>query len=118
MKRLLKIFKSVSPFKAGLIGVIVIILVCYGAYTKFANPFASQFTIHAIVPNASGLRPQSLVRIAGVNVGKVQSVSPVASCKLSADTSTQTQCSAADVAMEIDSNGLPIHKDATFWIRP
>jgi ABC-type transporter Mla subunit MlaD len=115
MNRLLKVFKGVSPFKAGLIGVIVIILVCYGAYTKFSNPFASKYTIHAIVPNANELRPQSLVRIAGVNVGKVMGVSP--SCK-GGPPGSGSSCQAADVTMEIDSNGLPIHKDATFWIRP
>lgn len=118
MSRLLKRVKTISPFKAGLIGVIVLIAVVYGAYTKFANPFASQYTIHAIVPNANGLRPQSQVRIAGVNVGLVSSISPAPSCRLGANTVLQTQCSAADVTMTIQSNGLPIHKDATFWIRP
>jgi virulence factor Mce-like protein len=112
--RLLKAAKSVSPFKAGLIGVIVIILVTYGAYTKFANPLASQYTIHAIVPNANQLRPQSLVRIAGVNVGKVMSIQP--SCK-GGPPGSGASCQAADVTMTIDNNGLPIHKDATFWIR-
>jgi ABC-type transporter Mla subunit MlaD len=112
---MLKFAKGVSPFKAGLIGVIVIILVTYGAYTKFANPFASQYTIHAIVPSANQLRPESLVRIAGVNVGKVMSVSP--SCK-GGPPGSGAQCSAADVTMTIQNNGLPIHKDATFWIRP
>ena len=115
MKRLLKALKTVSPFKAGLVGVVLIVLVSYGAYTKFANPFASQFTIHAVVPNANGLRPESLVRIAGVNIGKVTSISP--SCKGGAPGSG-AQCQAADLTMTIDSNGLPIHKDATFWIRP
>jgi ABC-type transporter Mla subunit MlaD len=115
VKRLLKVAKTVSPFKAGLVGVIVIIAVCYGAYTKFANPFASPYTIHAIVPNANELRPQSLVRIAGVNVGKVTSISP--SCQGSPPGSG-SPCSAANVTMTIDNNGLPIHKDASFWIRP
>jgi ABC-type transporter Mla subunit MlaD len=106
-----------SRFAAGLIGIILIVLVSYGAYTKFANPFASKYTIHAIFANANGLRQDSLVRIGGVNVGKVESVSPVSSCKLSAST-VSSQCSAANVTMAIDSDGLPIHKDATFWIRP
>jgi phospholipid/cholesterol/gamma-HCH transport system substrate-binding protein len=59
-----------------------------------------------VVPNAGGLRPDSLVRIAGVNVGKVTSISSVAGRQ------------AANITMQIDSNGLPIHRDATFWIRP
>jgi ABC-type transporter Mla subunit MlaD len=118
MKRVIKFAKEVSPFKAGLVGVILIVLVSYGAYTKFANPFASHYTVHVIVPNANGLRPDSAVRISGVNVGKVTGISSVAGCKLTVSSGPESQCSAADVAMEIDNNGLPIHKDASFWIRP
>ena len=110
--------RGLSPFKAGLLGAIVIVLFSYGAYTKFANPFASPYTVHAIFSNANGLKPDSLVRIAGVNVGKVQGVSPVSGCKLSASTVSAQQCSAADVTLTINDNGLPIHKNATFWIRP
>jgi ABC-type transporter Mla subunit MlaD len=107
-----------TTFKAGLLGIIVLALVCYGALTKFANPFASQYTIHAIFSNANQLRPQSLVRIAGINVGKVVSVSPASGCKTTPQSGPNQQCSAADVTMTLQSNGLPIHKDATFWIRP
>ena len=110
--------RKISPFAAGLIGIIVIVVFSYGAYTKFANPFASPYTVHAIFSNANGLRPDSLVRIAGVNVGKVTGVSPVSSCSLRVSSGPQQQCSAADVTMTISDNGLPIHKDATFWIRP
>jgi phospholipid/cholesterol/gamma-HCH transport system substrate-binding protein len=105
-----------TPFKAGLIGIILIVAFSYGAYTKFHNPFASPYTIHAIFPNANGLRPDSLVRIAGINVGKVDGVAPVSGCKVGS--ATQSQCAAADVTMSIDDNGLPLHEDATFWIRP
>ncbi|HZU40801.1 MAG TPA: MlaD family protein, partial [Solirubrobacteraceae bacterium] len=63
--------------------------------------------------NANQLRPGSLVRIAGVNVGKVQSVSALPDCK-----TAPHPCSEADVTMTIDNSGLPIHRDATFAIRP
>ena len=100
------------------IGIIAILLFSYGAYTKFSNPFASPYTVHAVFANANGLRPDSLVRIAGVNVGKVTSVSPVSGCRLKVSSGPQQPCSAADVTMTISDNGLPIHKDATFAIRP
>ena len=58
-----------TPFKAGLIGIVVLILIGYGALTKFANPFSSPYTIHAIFSNANQIRPQSLVRIAGIYGG-------------------------------------------------
>jgi ABC-type transporter Mla subunit MlaD len=110
--------RRLSLFVAGLIGIVLILLISYGAYTKFANPFASPYTLHAIFANANGLRPQSLVRIGGVNVGKVESVQPVSGCALKVSSGPQQQCSAANVTMTIDDNGLPIHKDATFWVRP
>src|SRR5947209_11356875 len=107
-----------TTFKAGLIGIIVLALVVYGAATKFANPFSNPYTVHAIFSNANQLRPQSLVRIAGINVGKVQSIAPVSGCKTASTGGAQSQCSAADVTMTVDSSALPIHKDATFYIRP
>jgi ABC-type transporter Mla subunit MlaD len=113
-----------SPFTAGLIALVAIVVFTYLGFTKFANPFASQYTVHAIFSNANGLRPASLVRIAGVNVGKVQSVGPVPGCKLGGtpqkqvSTSSSQGCTAADVTMTIEDQGLPIHKDATFAIRP
>ncbi len=115
MSRRKKRFR-LSTFKAGALAIVLIALFSYGAYTKFANPFANPYTIHALFANANGLRQQSLVRIAGVNVGQVTNIAPAASCK-SASTNPSS-CEAADITMTIDPNGLPIHKDATFWIRP
>jgi phospholipid/cholesterol/gamma-HCH transport system substrate-binding protein len=107
---------GISKFWAGLIGIVLIAVFSYAAYTKFANPFAHKYTIHATFSNANGLQPGSLVRIAGVNVGTVSSVSQEPGCK-SAST-TQSACQAADVTMNITNEGLPIHDDATFAIRP
>ena len=107
---------GMTKAKAGVIGIVLIILFSYLAYTKFANPFASKFTVHALFSSANGLRPDSLVRIAGINVGRVASVSPVADCKTTSNAGQG--CQAADVTMEIQDVGLPLHKDATFAIRP
>jgi phospholipid/cholesterol/gamma-HCH transport system substrate-binding protein len=104
-----------SRFAAGIVGIVAIVVITYLGFTKFANPFAGQYTLHAVFSSANGLRPNSAVRIAGVNVGKVMSVSPVPGCKAGGGANG---CQAADVTMSIDSNGLPIHSDATFWIRP
>ncbi|MBV9328038.1 MAG: MCE family protein, partial [Chloroflexi bacterium] len=103
-----------SAFTAGLIGLIAIVVFTYLGFTKFANPFASPYMVHATFANANQLRPGSLVRIAGVNVGTVTSVSTVPGCT----TGNTSQCSAADVTMQLSDEGLPLHKDATFAIRP
>ncbi len=108
--------KGMSKFMAGLIGIVLVAVFSYAAYTKFANPFAQKYTVHATFANANGLQPGSLVRIAGVNVGTVTAVSTEPGCK-SAST-TQSACQAADVTMNITNQGLPIHDDATFAIRP
>jgi phospholipid/cholesterol/gamma-HCH transport system substrate-binding protein len=107
---------GMSKFTAGLIGIVVVIVVSYLAYTKFANPFAHQYTVHATFANANGVQPGSLVRIAGVNVGTVTGVNSEPGCKPSAK--AQSQCQAAEVTMNITNQGLPIHDDATFAIRP
>jgi len=107
---------GMSQFLAGAIGIVLIVVFSYAAYTKFANPFAHHYTVQAVFSNANGLQSGSLVRIAGVNVGKVTSVGNEPGCK-SAST-TAAICNAAAVTMEIDASGLPIHDDATFAIRP
>ena len=114
---------GLSPFKAGMLALIAIVLFTYLGVTKFANPFTTPYTVHAVFANANGLLPDSLVRIAGVDVGKVESVGAVPGCKVGgtpqkAVAGNSTQCSAADVTMTIDNDGLPLHKDATFAIRP
>lgn len=107
---------GLNKFTAGAIGIVVVVLFSYGAYTKFANPFAHQYTVHAVFANANGLKSDSLVRIGGVNVGTVTAVSTEPGCKSAATTSSA--CQAADVTMTIQDQGLPIHDDATFAIRP
>ena len=114
---------GISPFKAGLIAIIAIVVFAYLGFTKFANPFASQYTVHAVFSNANGLKPDSLVRIAGINVGKVTERRAGAGLQVggtpqkTAAGGPASSARAADVTMAID-NGLPIHKDATFAIRP
>jgi phospholipid/cholesterol/gamma-HCH transport system substrate-binding protein len=108
--------KGLNTFAAGAIGVVFVVVFSYLAYTKFANPFASKYTLHATFANANGLEPGSFVRIAGVNVGEVSKVSPEPGCK--PQSKNQSACRAADVSMTIQGSGLPIHRDATFAIRP
>jgi virulence factor Mce-like protein len=95
-----------SPFRAGLLAIVVVAVACYFAFSQ-SNPFSRPYHFTAYFQNANNLKPNAAVRIAGVDVGKVNSVSP-------ADPDT----GAAKVVMEIQDKGLPLHKDAEVKVRP
>ena len=93
-------------FRAGLITLVLIAIGTYFGFTK-ANPFASPFELTAAFDTVNNLKPNSPVRIAGVDVGKVTEVKAVSG-----------DSGAAIVKMEIKEKGLPIHEDAELKIRP
>ena len=96
--------KGMAPFTAGLIAVVLIAAGTFLAFTKF-NPFASPYKLTGAFETANNLKPNSPVRIAGVDVGKVKKVESVPG-------------GGARVEMEIKDKGLPIHEDAEMKIRP
>ncbi len=98
--------RSLSPFKAGAITLVVLVIVVYLGFTKQV-PFVHHYTVQAVFPTANNIRKASPVRIAGVDIGKVTKIERVAPGR-----------PGALVTMEIKKKGLPIHKDATFKIRP
>src|SRR4051794_29021802 len=89
----------------GLLAVIVAALVLFFGFTKDV-PFTHGFELRAQFESANSIRPNSPVRIAGVEVGKVKSVEPLEGTN------------SAVLVMEIKKTGLPIHQDATAKIRP
>jgi phospholipid/cholesterol/gamma-HCH transport system substrate-binding protein len=100
---------GVSPFKAGMVGILIIAVITFFGFTRY-NPFKHPFELKAAVRSANNLQKNSPVRIAGVNIGKVKKVEPI---KGSGRTG-----GGAIVTMEIEKPGLPIHKDAQLKIRP
>src|SRR4051794_38973909 len=96
---------GMSPAKAGIIAIIVIALATFWGFTRF-NPFKSPYELKATFPTANNIQPKSPVRIAGVNVGVVKEIEPLGNGK------------GANVTMEIQDKGLPIHQDAQMKIRP
>jgi phospholipid/cholesterol/gamma-HCH transport system substrate-binding protein len=96
---------GLSPVKFSLIGLALLLIASYLIFTK-QLPFTHHYTIHAVTRNSNLLAPGSPVRIGGVNVGKVTSVGRYRDTAL------------ADVTMQIDDSGRPIHSDATVTIRP
>jgi phospholipid/cholesterol/gamma-HCH transport system substrate-binding protein len=96
-----------------LILIVLVIIGTYLAWTK-SIPFQSHFELKAVFQNAANIRKDSPVRIAGVNVGKVESVKSV--CQ-----NGQTDTCASnysEVTFTVDDNGQPVHSDAQVEIRP
>ena len=94
-----------TRFRVGLLAIVLIAIGVYFGFTKDI-PFTHGYYLHAVFESSNNLRPGSPVRIAGVNVGKVKSVERYKSTDLT------------DITMEVDTIGLPIHRDATLKIRP
>lgn len=97
---------GMSPFKAGLIAIVLIAVGTYFGFTK-TNPFANPYELDAVFENASSIKADSPVRIAGVDVGKVKKVETI-----------DAKTGAAKLTMELEEAGLPIHEDAELKIRP
>jgi phospholipid/cholesterol/gamma-HCH transport system substrate-binding protein len=92
-----------NPTRVGIIVIVVVLLAAYFGFTKHI-PFKHGFRLKAVFSTAVDIRKSSPVRTAGVDVGKVSHISRDANTGV--------------VTMEIESNGLPIHSDATVKIRP
>jgi phospholipid/cholesterol/gamma-HCH transport system substrate-binding protein len=105
-----------SPFAAGAIAIVVLVVVAYFAFTK-ANPFADPYELNFVVRSANEMKQRSPVRIAGVEVGKVTEVEPIASDDRDLLPQHADE-SYAKVTMRIDDDeALPIKEDATIKIR-
>ena len=95
-----------TAFRAGVIALVITVVGVYLGFTK-KIPFRSHFEVKAAFASSNNLRPNSPVRIAGVEVGKVAKVEP-----------TSPGAESAVVTMRINDVGRPIHADATAKIRP
>jgi ABC-type transporter Mla subunit MlaD len=91
----------------------LVIVGTYLAWTK-SIPFQSHFEIHAVFKNAANIRKDSPVRIAGVNVGKVESVKSVCENGLTGNCNSDY----SDVTFTVNTDGQPINSDAQVEIRP
>jgi phospholipid/cholesterol/gamma-HCH transport system substrate-binding protein len=97
-------YRGLSPVAIGLIVAILFVVGFYLGFTKRV-PFTSRgYELHATFENATTLTPNSLVRIAGVNVGKVSSV--------------EAKGNMAEATFNVEEDALPIHEDATIKLRP
>ncbi len=97
----------ISNMRAGLIAIVVIAAACYLVFGGSLPFTGSPFVLKAMFTTETQLHIPSPVRIAGVDVGQVTGVQRLSNSS-----------TAAVVTMNIDSNGLPIHSDATAKVRP
>lgn len=105
LKLLRKKGGGLSPFKAGLLFLVLLVPALYFGFTK-SNPFANPYTMTAYFESANNLNVGfSPVRVAGVDVGQVTKVEPL-------------ENGTARVTMTVEPQGLPIHEDAELKIRP
>jgi ABC-type transporter Mla subunit MlaD len=95
---------------------ILIALVVIGVYLAWTKsiPFQSHYELKAVFANAANIRKDSPVRIAGVNVGKVENVRSV--CSNGGTDGCASNYS--EVTFTVDDSGRPIHSDAQIEIRP
>jgi phospholipid/cholesterol/gamma-HCH transport system substrate-binding protein len=120
------------------IGLILVALIAVGSYLAYTKklPWSHGYEVKAVFTTAENIRPNSPVRIAGVNVGEVTSVEPCTNDNPACggvdggDTITASRGNAANstgggsglqaaiVTMEISDEGRPIKEDATFKLRP
>lgn len=94
-----------NPMRAGILLVLALIFVTYYGFAK-DNPFHRPFHLNVVVENAAGVKPGSIVRIAGVDVGAVQEIQ------------RYNGAEAALITMDLNDNGLPVHEGAQVRIRP
>jgi phospholipid/cholesterol/gamma-HCH transport system substrate-binding protein len=95
-----------TPFQAGLIALIVIVIGVYLGASKDI-PFTRPFQLKAVFENAPPILRGQSVRIAGVEVGQVSGIEPVGG-----------DSPAVVVTMKLKDDALPIHKDAQVKVRP
>ncbi|MGB1582680.1 MAG: MlaD family protein, partial [Solirubrobacterales bacterium] len=93
-----------SRRKAGVIGLIVLSVLVYFAFTKDI-PFTRGYEVNAYFTNAANIQPKSPVRIAGVNVGRVAKVERAKDSNLT------------KLVLDLDDEALPIHANATAKVR-
>jgi len=94
-----------ASVRAGIIALAVIGVAVYFGFTK-AVPFRDHFEVRAAFKTVNDLKPNSPVRIAGVNVGKVSEIQHLPGGR------------GGLVTMRIDDRTIPIRSDAQMKIRP
>ena len=98
--------RGISPFRAGLISLVVIVVAVYFAFAR-ELPCGDHYEVKVHFEESVNVKERQPVRIAGVDVGKVVKVEH-------ADPPKRL----VEVTVRIEDEGRPIHDDAQVKIRP
>ena len=113
----------------GLILILILAVASLYAFTK-SVPWSNPYTVQAVFESSGNIRPNSPVRIAGVNVGKVTKIEHVEpetaedlNAQAGSDDATaaggdEVPSTATVVTMELEEAALPLKTDATMKLRP
>ncbi len=92
-----------NPLVVAAVTIVLAVAITFWAFNGRQIPFVHHYTLYALVRNDLDIIPQSPVRIGGIDVGQV--------------TGTSAAGGLTKIAFSMQSNGLPVHKDATVTIR-
>jgi virulence factor Mce-like protein len=90
------------PLAIAALMIALIVFIVFYAFNQ-GLPFVGHYTLYAVAGNSVNVRSGSPVRIAGIDVGEVTGTSP--------------DGSSTKITFTMQSNGLPVHTDATITIR-
>ncbi len=96
--------RRITAFQAGLITIVLTVAALYLAFGG-SLPWQSSFELRAVVTSANQLHSRTPVRIAGIDIGHVESIK-------------RGPGRLATVTMALEDSALPIHADATLKVRP
>jgi virulence factor Mce-like protein len=94
--------RHLHPLVITALMLLALFAVTYYAFNQ-GLPFVHKFTVNAVVQNSVNVRSGDPVRIAGIDVGEVSGVAP--------------DGDASKITFTLNSNGLPLHRNATVRIR-
>lgn len=105
------------------IGLAILAVLAVASYLAFTKnvPWGGGTEVRVTFDSAQNLRPNTPVRVAGVEVGQVTGVEPLdpeSSDQEDAGASSGSADTGAVVTMELEDDGLPLKEDATFTLRP
>ena len=120
--------RRLPSWAIGLVLLVILTIASLYAFTK-ELPWGDPYEVKAVFSSAQNVRPSSPVRIAGVNVGEVTKIEPLAGSEpelfsqAGDDPAASPEAKApgpqaAVVTMELKESALPIRSDATFKLRP